>query len=119
MTDVHTDTLEDDEFDTILPPDIDFSGTLNFEKSFLIQGKISGKIDARGVLVIDRDAVVDADISASRVVIRGSVTGNITASEKVELSGTGRLQGDIVAPKIMMESGCSFNGQCTMAETAL
>jgi cytoskeletal protein CcmA (bactofilin family) len=118
MTDVHNDILEDEDFDTILPPDVDFSGTLNFEKSFLIQGKISGKINARGILVIDRDAVVDADISASRVVIRGSVKGNVTAFEKVELAGTGVLQGNVNTPKIMMETGCLFNGVCTMDEKA-
>jgi cytoskeletal protein CcmA (bactofilin family) len=118
MTDVHNDTLEDEDFDTILPSDVDFSGTLNFEKSFLIQGKISGKINARGILVIDKDAVVDADISAPKVVIRGSVTGNISASEKVELTGTGRLQGNVNTPKIMMETGCIFNGLCTMAGMA-
>jgi cytoskeletal protein CcmA (bactofilin family) len=114
MTDVHNDTLEDEDFDTILPPDVDFSGTLNFEKSFLIQGKISGKIDARGILVIDKDAVVDADISAARVVIRGAVTGNVRASEKVELAGTGSLQGNVNTPKIMIETGCIFNGLCCM-----
>jgi cytoskeletal protein CcmA (bactofilin family) len=118
MTDVHNDILEDEDFDTILPPDVDFSGTLNFEKSFLIQGKITGKINARGILVIDRDAVVDADISASRVIIRGSVKGNITAFEKVELTGTGVLQGNVSTPQIMMETGCLFNGICTMAEKA-
>ncbi|MDR1637443.1 MAG: polymer-forming cytoskeletal protein [Treponema sp.] len=118
MTDVHTDTLEDEDFDTILPPDVDFSGDLNFEKPFLIQGKISGKINARGILVIDKDAVVDADISAPRVVIRGTVTGNVSASEKVELSGTGRLQGNVDTPKIMMETGCIFNGLCSMDEKA-
>jgi cytoskeletal protein CcmA (bactofilin family) len=119
MTDVHNETLEDEDFDTILPPDVDFSGTLNFEKSFLIQGKISGKINARGILVIDQDAVVEADISASRVVIRGSVTGNVIASEKVEVTGTGKLQGNITSPRIMMETGCQFNGMCTMTGTAL
>jgi cytoskeletal protein CcmA (bactofilin family) len=118
MTDVHNDTLEDVDFDTILPSDVDFSGTLNFEKSFLIQGKISGKINARGILLIDKDAVVDADISASRVVIRGVVTGNINASEKLELTSTGRLQGNVNTPKIMMETGCIFNGLCSMDEKA-
>jgi cytoskeletal protein CcmA (bactofilin family) len=119
MSDVHNETLEDEDFDTILPPDVDFSGTLSFEKSFLIQGKISGKINARGILVVDRDAVVEADISASKVVIRGSVTGNVTASEKVEVTGTGKLQGNISSPMITMETGCQFNGLCTMAGMAL
>jgi cytoskeletal protein CcmA (bactofilin family) len=116
MTDVHNDILEDDDFDTILSPDIYFSGTLNFEKSFLIRGRVSGEIAARGFLVIDEEAVVEANITASRVIIRGQVKGNVTASEKVDVTVTGRLVGNVTAPEINMETGCTFNGQCTMTE---
>jgi cytoskeletal protein CcmA (bactofilin family) len=111
---LHNDILEDEDFDTILASDIDFSGTLNFEKSFLIRGRLSGEIDARGLLVIDEEAVVEANINASRVVIRGVVKGNVTAAEKVEVTVTGKLQGNVTAPEILMETGCVFNGLCTM-----
>ncbi|MCL1837202.1 MAG: polymer-forming cytoskeletal protein [Treponema sp.] len=114
MTDVHSDSIEVDNYDTILSPDIDFSGTLNFEKPFLIQGKVSGKINSGGLLVIDEEAVVRADIHTSRVIIRGYVKGDVTASEKVELTVTGKLEGNVTAPEIFMETGCSFNGRCTM-----
>ena len=116
MTDVHNDILEDEDFDTILSEDIDFSGTLNFEKPFLIRGKVSGEIAARGLLVIDENAVVNANISASRVIIRGSVKGNVTATEKVDVTITGKLVGNVAAPEIFMETGCLFNGRCTMTE---
>jgi cytoskeletal protein CcmA (bactofilin family) len=116
MADVHSDIPEDDDFDTILSPDIDFSGTLNFEKPFLIRGKVSGEISARGLLVVDEEAVVNASIDASRVVIRGFVKGDVIAAEKVEVSLTGRLEGNITAPEIFMETGCVFNGRCTMDE---
>jgi cytoskeletal protein CcmA (bactofilin family) len=114
MTDVHNDYLEEDDFDTILSPDIDFSGILDIEKSFLIRGKLSGEINARELLVIDEGAVVEADINASRVLIRGSVKGNVIASEKGEVTVTGKLIGNATAPEISMESGGVFNGQCTM-----
>ncbi|MDR2747701.1 MAG: polymer-forming cytoskeletal protein [Treponema sp.] len=114
MADLHNDTLEEEDFDTILSVDIDFSGTLNFEKPFLIRGKLSGEIDARSLLVIDEEAVVEANINASRVVIRGQVKGNVTATEKVELALTGTLLGNVTAPEILMETGCVFNGLCTM-----
>ncbi|MDR0291130.1 MAG: polymer-forming cytoskeletal protein [Treponema sp.] len=114
MFDVQRDTFEDDDFDTILSPDIDFSGTLHFEKPFLIRGKVSGEITARGLLVVDGDAVINADIDAPRVIIRGFVKGNVNAAEKVEVSVTGRLEGNVTAPEISMESGCMFNGYCTM-----
>jgi cytoskeletal protein CcmA (bactofilin family) len=114
MTDVHNDVLEDEDFDTILSSDIDFSGTLNFEKPFLIRGRLSGEIAAQGLLVIDEAAVVDANIRASKVVIRGSVKGNVTATEKVEVTITGKLVGNVTAPEVFMDTGCVFNGRCTM-----
>lgn len=116
MTDVHNDTLEDEDFDTILSKDIDFSGTLHFEKPFLIRGRLSGNIIAKGLLVVDEGAVVEANITASRVIIRGSVKGDVTASEKVEVTITGKLVGNVSAPEIFMETGCTFNGRCTMTE---
>jgi cytoskeletal protein CcmA (bactofilin family) len=116
MTDVHNDALEDDDFDTILSEDIDFSGTLVFEKPFLIRGRLSGEIESQGLLVVDEGAVVEANINAAKVVIRGSVKGNVTATEKVELSVTGRLVGNVTAPEVFMETGCVFNGRCTMTE---
>jgi cytoskeletal protein CcmA (bactofilin family) len=116
MTDVHNDALEDEDFDTILSKDINVSGTLNFEKPFLIRGRLSGNIIARGLLVVDEEAVVEANINASKVVIRGSVKGDVTASEKVEVTITGKLVGNVKAPEIFMETGCTFNGRCTMVE---
>ena len=116
MTDVHSETYEEDDFDTVLSKDITFSGTLNFEKPFLIQGKLSGNIAASGLLVVGEEAVVDANINASKVVIKGSVTGDVTATEKVELASTGKLEGNVKTPEIYMETGCSFNGRCTMGD---
>jgi cytoskeletal protein CcmA (bactofilin family) len=114
MTDVHNDMLEDDDFDTILAQDIDFTGTLHFEKPFMIRGRLSGEIQASGLLLIDEGAVVEANIEASKVIIRGQVTGNVTADEKVEIAATGRLEGDVNTPEISMETGCLFNGACRM-----
>ena len=116
MTDVHNDMLDDEDFDTILSSDIDFSGTLMFDKPFLIRGRLSGQIVSNGLLVVDEAAVVEANISASRVIIRGDVKGNITATDKVEIAVTGKLVGNVTAPEVFMETGCSFNGQCTMTK---
>jgi cytoskeletal protein CcmA (bactofilin family) len=65
-------------------------------------------------LVIDAGAVVNADILTSKVVIRGYVKGDVTAYEKVEVTATGRLEGNVTSPEISMDNGCVFNGRCTM-----
>ena len=114
MTEVYNDYMEDSDFDTILSSDIDFTGTLHFEKPFLIRGKVSGEINATGLLVIDENAIVNANIHALRVLIKGEVKGDVTAVEKVEVTVTGKLSGNVTAPEILMETGCVFNGRCTM-----
>jgi cytoskeletal protein CcmA (bactofilin family) len=108
------DNLDDDDYDTILSEDIDFKGNLSFEKSFLIKGKMEGGINAQGILLVDTSAEVIADITADKVIIRGSVKGNVTARRKVEVTLTGKLVGNVLAPEIQMESGCVFNGLCRM-----
>jgi cytoskeletal protein CcmA (bactofilin family) len=116
MTDVHNDALELEDFDTILSPDIEFSGTLQFEKPFLIKGKVSGEITGTSLLMIDELAAVEANIKASKVIILGTVKGNINAAAKVEIAVTGKLTGNITAPEINMETGCYFSGRCIMTE---
>jgi cytoskeletal protein CcmA (bactofilin family) len=114
MTNIRDDNLVDDDYDTILSADIDFKGTLKFEKSFLVRGRIEGKIDATGTLLVDVGAVVLADIRAAKVIVRGTVTGNITAMHKIEVSSSGKVAGDVHSPEIQMETGCVFNGLCKM-----
>jgi cytoskeletal protein CcmA (bactofilin family) len=116
MTDVQNDTLDEEDFDTVLSPDIQFTGTLNFKQPFLIKGRVSGEIISQGLLVVDDAAIVEADIQAPRVIIRGSVQGNVSAAERVEIAASGTLVGDVRAPEIFMETGCVFNGSCVMSE---
>ena len=116
MTDVRNETMDEDDFDTVLSSDIEFSGTLIFEKPFLIRGRVSGEIDARGALVVAEGAVVEANVKAPTVIIRGSVQGNVVATDRVEIASSGKLVGDITAPEILMETGCVFNGSCTMTK---
>lgn len=117
MTEMRHDTIDENDFDTVLSPDIDFSGTLVFDRSFLIQGRVSGEINAalaKGALVIAKDAFVQANIQAPTLIVCGTVYGNVCASERIEIAASGTLVGNISAPKILMESGCTFKGSCEM-----
>lgn len=115
MIDVRNDTLDEDDFDTVLSSDIEFTGTLVFNKPFMIKGRVTGNIFATGDLLVAQGAVVKAEVRAPTVVVCGSLTGNVSATKRVEVKASGKLDGDIIAPEILMETGCSFNGKCTMA----
>jgi len=105
---------EDNDYVTYIASDIKFSGNIHFEKPFIIKGQISGNIDATSDLVVDSGAVVNADISAERVVVRGKVTGNIKCKKVVFVTSTGSVTGDITSAQVVLEPGSSFTGRCTM-----
>jgi cytoskeletal protein CcmA (bactofilin family) len=114
MGEVRIKKVEDGEIDTVLAEDIDFTGTINFEKPLMIKGKVKGDIIAHGDLYVDRGANVKAKIEANKVSARGRITGNILAGSKVELFSTAEIAGDIITKEIEIESGAKFNGNCTM-----
>mgnify|MGYP002625472144 FL=1 len=106
--------VEEEDFDTILAPDIAFRGTIRFAKPFMIRGIVTGEIDATSDLVVDTNAVVTAGINAERVLVRGKVTGNITAKDVVFVTASGSVNGDIISKEVVLEPGAHFSGKCTM-----
>ncbi|MCQ2240247.1 polymer-forming cytoskeletal protein [Treponema sp.] len=109
------DTDEED-FDTVMASDISFTGNIRFTKPFMIKGKMSGIIEATSDLLIDTDAIVNADISTDRVLVRGKVTGNINGRKLVYVTSTGTVKGDITSAQVVLEPGSVFSGKCTMSE---
>ena len=108
--------MEEDDFDTILADDIVFRGTIRFAKPFMIRGKVYGTIAATNDLVVDTDAVVEAGITATRVLVRGNVKGDIAGRDLVFVSGSGSVLGDITSKQVVLEPGSRFCGKCTMTE---
>lgn len=108
------ESMEEYEFDTILEEDISFSGLLSFKKPFLVKGSVSGEIRADGPLLVAENARIEANITSPVVYVRGYVKGNINALERVDVAASGTVIGNVTAPKIFMDSGCVFNGNCTM-----
>lgn len=114
MVDVQSSAVDEDTLDTILAADVDFSGDLSFREPLMIKGRVAGSIHTESDLHVDERAVVEANIYAGNVTVRGSVKGNIVASGKVELFASCRMDGDIRAAYVTMEQGSRFNGICTM-----
>lgn len=108
--------LDEDDYDTVLETDIEFTGTIEFAKPLMIKGSVSGKLESNSDLTIEESATVRADIHADRVIVKGQVFGNITAKTSVNVYSSGKLTGDITAPEVVLEPGCFFSGICTMQQ---
>ncbi len=114
MSEIRIHDIEESEIDTILAEDIDFTGTLVFEKPLMIKGKFNGEIKASGDLYIGKDAEVNATIEANLISSKGRIKGDVFARSRVELFSSATLEGDITTPDLVIESGCKFNGKCRM-----
>jgi len=86
-------------------------GDLTGNEDLAIEGQFEGSINLQDrCLTVGPSAQVKAEINAARVIIHGSVSGNITARDKVEIRKTGRVVGDLVSPGIGIEEGAYFKG---------
>jgi cytoskeletal protein CcmA (bactofilin family) len=95
----------------VLNSDVEIKGNLKFSGELTFDGKLDGEIQTDGTLNLGDGAVVNGNISAQSVVVRGKITGNITAKEKIELKAKTELFGDVRASKLVIEEGVTFVGK--------
>jgi cytoskeletal protein CcmA (bactofilin family) len=88
-------------------------GDLIASEDLTLYGKMEGSVTLEGghTLTIGRHADIKAAIDAKAVVIQGTVTGNVTAREKVEIQTTGSVAGDVSSPRLAIADGASIKGK--------
>jgi cytoskeletal protein CcmA (bactofilin family) len=89
-------------------------GELHFEDTFRIDGKVTGKIQSAGDLVVGERGEVDGEIHVGRLFVSGSLKGSAEATSRVELTAGCRVTASIKAPSLIIEDGAFFEGRCSM-----
>lgn len=102
----------------VLNSDVSVNGTLRFTDDLLIDGTVEGEIFSDGVLTVGTNASIQAEIKTKSAIIHGKVTGNVTVTDRVELSSTAELVGDIVASTLAVQAGAVFIGRSTVGNVA-
>jgi cytoskeletal protein CcmA (bactofilin family) len=88
---------------------------LNGSEDLTIEGHVEGKIELREhVLTIGPNGKIKAELFAKSIVVLGEVTGNVTASDKVDIRENGSVDGDITAPRVAIAEGAHFRGSVDM-----
>lgn len=98
-----------------LGPSIRVNGEIFGAEDIIIQGKIEGVItmgDYR--LVISKGGDVSATIYAGTIDIEGQTKGEINGTDQVIVRPTGKVEGTIKAPRVILEDGCRFKGTIEM-----
>ena len=90
-------------------------GELNGSEDLTIEGHVEGTIQLRDhVLTIGPNGKIKAQVFAKAVIVLGEVTGNVTASDKVDIRDNGSVDGDIVSPRVAIAEGAHFRGSVDM-----
>ena len=94
-------------------------GELNGSEDLTIEGHVEGTIQLRDhVLTIGPNGRIKAQVFAKSVIVLGEVTGNVTASDKVDIRDAGSVDGDIVSPRVAIAEGAHFRGSVDMQRKA-
>ncbi len=91
---------------------LSIEGRITSRENLTIDGQVEGTIElGEHSLTIGVGAAVTADLTAKSITISGAVTGNIVATDRVDLQATGSVDGDIAAPRLFMADGAVIRGK--------
>ncbi len=96
---------------------ISIRGDLTGNEDMVIEGQVEGKVDLpNSQLTVGANGRVKAEIHAKGIVIVGHVVGNVIGLERVEIQATGKIEGDVTAPKLIVAEGAQLNGAIQMTQ---
>lgn len=94
-------------------------GELNGSEDLTIEGHVEGTIQLKDhVLTIGPNGKIKAQVFAKSVIVLGEVTGNVTATDKVDIRDNGSVDGDIISPRVAIAEGAHFRGSVDMQRKA-
>jgi cytoskeletal protein CcmA (bactofilin family) len=102
----------------VIGPRVQLKGELHGAEPVVVEGSIEGSVRLTAELRVAPGGTVKADVSAHTLVIAGEVIGDCQVTERVVIEASGRLTGNIKAPRIMIAEGATFRGTSDMSPRA-
>jgi len=99
---------------TVIGENSKIEGLLAASDPARIDGLLQGKILSKSSVIVGEHGVVKGDIKAEEILVAGTVYGNLTAGQRIELTESGRVLGDMITKTLVIDEGASFKGNCTM-----
>jgi cytoskeletal protein CcmA (bactofilin family) len=107
-----------EQIENVLGKSLVVHGDLKADGAFRIDGTIEGSVASKSAVYVGEGGVVRGDVSGTDVVIAGQVSGNVTCTGHLEIVATGRIEGDLDARSVRIETGGVFRGTSRMADAA-
>ncbi|MCU0567554.1 MAG: polymer-forming cytoskeletal protein [Oculatellaceae cyanobacterium Prado106] len=102
---------------TYLSPTTELQGNLNVEGNLRVDGIIHGNVLVQGDLELSQSGLIEgAELKGHNIIVHGLVKARITATGRLTLSKTARLEGDVTAQSLDIEAGAFYTGHISTAE---
>lgn len=105
-----------DGLQTFLDSGTSFEGKISFTGAVRIDGHFRGSASADGMLIVGETGTLDAKLDVRSLVVLGSVVGEVTAKERVEVGPQGRVDGVVRTPRLKISEGAQVNARVEMGE---
>ncbi len=99
---------------THIAPGTRLTGEVTGATELLVEGELKGEVRVDAAVTVGADGVVEGPITAPVVRVSGRVVGSVVATDRVEVSPSGSLEGDIAAPRVVIAEGAFFKGKVEM-----
>jgi cytoskeletal protein CcmA (bactofilin family) len=96
---------------SVISSEVEITGTIKSSGSIRIDGKLEGELHCTGDAVIGKAANIKGNIMVTSATIEGTVQGNVTAKDRIEMKSSARVTGDIRAKRLSVEDGVTFIGR--------
>jgi cytoskeletal protein CcmA (bactofilin family) len=111
--------MADDNQVTVIGSDTHIKGEMSFDRSCRLLGGFEGTINAKGQLHVANGATCKAEVEAADIVVDGNIEGNVTAREKIQLNAKAKVNGDVIASKLVVAEGATFSGHVSVGADAV
>ena len=102
---------------SVIGESLHFKGELSAGEDLIIEGTVEGKINqGKCCLTLKPNGKLLAHVNATKIFIEGKVKGDLYATVSVTVRESGQVKGNIVAPKVALEEGATFNGSIEMRD---
>jgi len=102
---------------SIIDSQVEIIGTIKTPGTIQIDGKLQGDLDCGGDAIIGKSAQIKGSLLVNSITVSGTVNGNITAKDRIEMKSTARVMGDIKSKRLAVEDGVTFVGKSEVNPT--
>ncbi|MBT4120925.1 MAG: polymer-forming cytoskeletal protein [Candidatus Magasanikbacteria bacterium] len=103
-----------DDVETVVGPSVKVEGDFSSEGNIVVKGIVSGSVKTIKLLTVENGAKIFANVIAGDAVISGSIKGNVKVTDRLELTETAQVQGDINCKVFNVAPGALIHGKIIM-----